>query len=294
MPDAATAGATARATAPAGRATIGDSEFDRDTAVTRREPGVYDTDLSAGWTVINAVNGGYLLAVLGRALADALPHPDPFTISAHYLTASQPGPAVVRTDVVRTGRTLSTAQASLFQHDEEGHEVERLRVLASYGDLDSLPDDVRTTARPPVMPPPDQCFGPQDAPVPVPGSSAITDRLTLKLDPATLGWALGAPSGKGEMRAWFGLADGRDADPLSLLLAVDALPPTAFELGISGWVPTVELTAHVRSRPAPGPLRVSITTRNLAGGFLEEDAEVWDSRDRLVAQSRQLARARLS
>jgi hypothetical protein len=294
MPDAATAGATARASAPAGRATIGDSEFDRDTAVTRREPGVYDTDLSAGWTVINAVNGGYLLAVLGRALADALPHPDPFTISAHYLTASQPGPAVVRTDVVRTGRTLSTAQASLFQHDEEGHEVERLRVLASYGDLDSLPDDVRTTARPPVMPPPDQCFGPQDAPVPVPGSSAITDRLTLKLDPATLGWALGAPSGKGEMRAWFGLADGRDADPLSLLLAVDALPPTAFELGISGWVPTVELTAHVRSRPAPGPLRVSITTRNLAGGFLEEDAEVWDSRDRLVAQSRQLARARLS
>lgn len=86
----------------------------------------------------------------------------------------------------------------------------------------------------------------------------------LKLDPATLGWALGAPSGKGEMRSWFGLADGRDPDPLSLLLAVDALPPTAFELGISGWVPTVELTVHVRCRPAPGPLRVSITTRNLA------------------------------
>ncbi|WP_406473195.1 thioesterase family protein [Streptomyces sp. NBC_01615] len=276
------------------RATIGDSEFDRDTAVTLREPGVYDIDLSAGWTIINAVNGGYLLAVLGRALADALPHSDPFTISAHYLTASQPGPAVVRTDVVRTGRTLSTGQASLFQYDDEGREVERIRVLASYGDLDTLPDDVRTTATPPAIPPMDQCFGPQDAPAPVPGSSAIADRLFLKLDPATLGWALGAPSGKGEMRSWFGLADGRDADPLSLLLAVDALPPTAFEIGLSGWVPTVELTVHVRSRPAPGPLRVSITTRNLAGGFLEEDAEVWDSADRLVAQSRQLARARLS
>ncbi|MFI6489714.1 thioesterase family protein [Streptomyces sp. NPDC050564] len=275
------------------RATIGDSEFDRDTAVTLREPGVYDIDLSAGWTIISAVNGGYLLAVLGRALADALPHSDPFTISAHYLTASQPGPAVVRTDVVRTGRTLSTGQASLFQRDDEGREVERIRVLASYGDLDTLPDDVRTTAKPPAIPPMDQCFGPQDAPAPIPGSSAITDRLFLKLDPSTLGWALGAPSGKGEMRAWFGLADGRDADPLSLLLAVDALPPTAFEIGLSGWVPTVELTVHVRSSPAPGPLRVSITTRNLAGGFLEEDAEVWDSADRLVAQSRQLARARL-
>ena len=275
------------------QATIGDSEFDRDTTVTLREPGVYETDLSAGWTIVNALNGGYLLAVLGRALADALPHPDPFTVSAHYLTASRPGPAVVRTETVRTGRTLSTGQASLFQYDDEGREVERIRVLASYGDLDALPDDVRTSARPPAIPPLEQCFGPADGPAQVSAASAIAERLLLKLDPATLGWAFGAPSGKGEMRSWFGLADGRDPDPFSLLLAVDALPPTAFELGLSGWVPTVELTAHIRCRPAPGPLRVSITTRNLAGGFLEEDAEIWDSADRLVAQSRQLARVRL-
>lgn len=276
----------------ASQAVVGDSEFDRDTSVRRRSEGVYETELSAGWTVFNAVNGGYLLAVLGRALADALPHGDPFTLSAHYLTASRPGPAVVRTDVVRTGRTLSTGQASLFQHDEAGNEVERIRVLAAYGDLDSLPDDVRTTAVPPAIPPVEQCFGPEDGPSPLDGGFSIADRLMLKLDPATLGWALGAPSGKGETRAWFGLKDGRDPDPLALLLAVDALPPTAFEMGLKGWVPTVELTAHVRARPAPGPLRVSITTRNLAGGFLEEDAEVWDSADRLVAQSRQLARVR--
>ncbi|OIK28972.1 thioesterase family protein [Streptomyces malaysiense] len=275
-------------------AVIGDSEFDRDTAVVRRAPGVYGVDLSAGWTILGAVNGGYLLAVLGRALGDALAHPDPFTISAHYLTASRPGSAVVRTETVRTGRTLSTGQASLFQCDDEGNEVERIRVLASYGDLGTLPDDVRTTAEPPAIPPFEQCFGPADGPDPLKGTSAIADRLLLKLDPATIGWALGKPSGKGEMRAWFGLADGRDADPLSLLLAVDALPPTAFEMGLMGWVPTVELTAHIRHRPAPGPLRVAIATRNLAGGFLEEDAEVWDSEDRLVAQSRQLARVRLA
>ncbi|GGZ58934.1 hypothetical protein GCM10010371_18090 [Streptomyces subrutilus] len=277
----------------AAQASIGDSEFDRDTTITARadEPGVYDADLSAGWTIITAVNGGYLLALVGRALSAALPHPDPFTVSAHYLSASVPGPAVVRTEVVRIGRTLSTGQASLFQYDENGAETERIRVLASYGDLAALPDEVRTTARPPAMPAYEDCLGPEAGPAPIPGSSAIVDRLRLRLDPATAGWALGAPSGKGEMRAWFELADGRDADPLSLLLAVDALPPTAFDLGLRGWTPTVELTAHVRRRPAPGPLRVSITTRNLAGGFLEEDAEVWDTAGRLVAQSRQLARA---
>jgi Thioesterase-like superfamily len=281
--------------AQAVQASIGDSEFDRDTAVTLRAPGIYDAELSAGWTIISAVNGGYLLALLGRALGEALPHRDPFTVSAHYLSASQPGPAVIRTDVVRTGRTLSTGQASLFQYGEDGAEIERIRVLATYGDLDALPDDVRTSAKPPAMPPLQDCLGPSDGPAPkIPGSSAITDRLNIKLDPATVGWAVGAPSGKGEMRGWFSLADGRDADPFSLLLTVDALPPTSFELGLKGWTPTVELTTHIRCRPAPGPLRVSITTRNLAGGFLEEDAEVWDSAGRLVAQSRQLARVRLS
>ncbi|MDX3431109.1 MULTISPECIES: thioesterase family protein [unclassified Streptomyces] len=273
------------------QATIGDSEFDRDTAVTLREEGVYDAELSAGWTIIHAVNGGYLLAMLGRALGQALPHSDPFSVSAHYLTASVPGPAVIRTQVVRTGRTLSTGQASLFQFAEDGTEVERIRVLATYGDLDGLSEEVRTTAEPPAMPPRDQCLGASDGTAPIPGSSAITERLDIKLDPATVGWAIGAPSGKGEMRGWFGLADGRDADPLSLLLTVDALPPTSFELGLKGWTPTIELTTHIRCRPAPGPLRVSITTRNLAGGFLEEDADVWDSAGRLVAQSRQLARA---
>ncbi|SDM20464.1 thioesterase family protein [Streptomyces wuyuanensis] len=280
------------------QATIGNSEFDRDTAVTLRDPGVpgvYDAELSAGWTIITAVNGGYLLALLGRALGDALPHSDPFTVSAHYLSPSEPGPAVIRTETIRAGRTLSTGQASLVQYAADGTEVERIRVLATYGDLDALPDDVRTTALPPAIPAYRDCLGPSDGPAPaIPGSSAITERLNIRLDPATVGWVVGMPSGKGEMRGWFGLADGRDADPLSLLLTVDALPPTSFELGLKGWTPTVELTTHIRCRPAPGPLRVSITTRNLAGGFLEEDAEVWDSADRLVAQSRQLAKAPLS
>ncbi|QRX94395.1 thioesterase family protein [Streptomyces noursei] len=283
--------------------TVGNSEFDRDTAVTRSAPGAYDAHLSEGWTIINAVNGGYLLALMGRALGDALPHPDPLTVTAHYLTASVPGPAVVRTEVIRTGRTLSTGTATLVQLADDGSEVERMRVLATYGDLATLPGDVRTTAKPPAIPPYEHCLGTSPTPErrggtpiapdgrpAIPGSTAIAGRLDLRLDPATAGWAVGAPSGKGEMRGWFGLADGRDPDPLSLLLTVDALPPTAFELGLRGWVPTVELTCHVRHRPAPGPLRVAITTRNLAGGFLEEDAEVWDSEDRLVAQSRQLAR----
>lgn len=273
-------------------ATIGSSEFDRDTQVRLREPGVYDADLPEGWSVGAGLNGGYLLALLGRGLGEALDKPDPFTITAHYLSGTEPGPAVIRTEVAARRHTMATGSARLLQRAEDGTEVERVRVLGTYGDLDALSDDVRTTAKPPEIPPYEHCFGAEHSPADAERMPPIVHRLTQRLDPATLGWAVGAPSGKGEMRAWFGLADGRDHDPLSLLLAVDALPSVAFELGIDAWVPTVELTAHVRAKPAPGPVRVALTTRNLAGGFLEEDAEVWDSEDRLVAQSRQLAKVK--
>jgi hypothetical protein len=164
-------------------------------------------------------------------------------------------------------------------------------VLATYGDLDSVAHEVRTSAVPPDLPPPDRCVRAAEAPPSFLRHAAMLDRLDLRLDPATSGWAAGQPSGRGQIRGWLRLADGREPDPLMLLLACDALPPVAFDLGLSGWTPTLQLTVHVRARPAPGWLRIGLTTRNLAGGFLEEDAEVWDSGGRLVAQSRQLARA---
>ena len=55
-----------------------------------------------------------------------------------------------------------------------------------------------------------------------------------------------------------------------------------------GWVPTLEYTVHVRAIPAPGPVRCVFRSQFVQGGFFNEDGEVWDSTDRLVAQSRQL------
>jgi acyl-coenzyme A thioesterase PaaI-like protein len=275
------------------------SEFDRGTAVREREgaPSVYDAVLDGGWRIGGGINGGLLLALVGNALSAELgkadhhgtSHTDPFALSAYYLSAGRPGPAEIRTETVRRGRTVSTGAATLLQTAEDGTAVERLRVLATYGDLSTAEGDVRTTATPPELPPLDQCLGTDLAPRSFLAQADLLERLDLRLDPACVGWALGRPSGVGRIQGWLRLADGREPDPLMLLLAVDALPPVTFDLGLFGWTPTLELTAHVRARPVPGWLRVVHSTRNLAGGFLEEDAEVWDESGRLVAQSRQLA-----
>jgi hypothetical protein len=79
-------------------------------------------------------------------------------------------------------------------------------------------------------------------------------------------------------------------DTFGLLLAVDSFPPTIVNSPLPpAWTPTVELTAHVRARPAAGWLACEFRTRFVTGGFLEVDGEVWDATGSLVAQSRQLA-----
>lgn len=258
------------------------------------EPGTYDGELGAGWQIGAGVNGGLLLATCAAALRETLApagHPDPVSISAYYLSASRPGPATWRTRVLRTGRTMSTGTVSLVQADESGHDVERIRALATFADVTTLDGEVRTTAAPPSLPPVEECVSHADAPGVLKEHATLLDRLDLRLDPAFAGWARGKPSGRGLIQGWLRLADGREPDLLSLLLAVDALPPVTFDLGLFGWTPTLELTVHLRAEPAPGWLAVVHSTKNFAGGLLEEDAEVWDSTGRLVAQARQLARA---
>ena len=263
------------------------AEFDRQIAGVETGPGRYAADLAEGWTVGGGVNGGYLLAVIGTAVRAALPtRPDPIAVSAHYLAASVPGPAEISVDVRREGGSLTTVAAELVQAGRA-----RITALATYGDLARLPGDVDTTAAQPDIPPVEDCVPNTLAPPELRAVAKIMDRFEMRFHPDQIGWAVGEPSGEGVLSAWFRLLDGREPDPISLLMVIDALPPVTFSLGQLGWAPTIELTAHVRARPAPGWLHVRHETRNRAGGMFEEDCEVWDSTGRLVAQSRQRARA---
>jgi acyl-CoA thioesterase len=260
------------------------SVFDRTTAVTPEGDRRYAAELDAGWVVGGGVNGGYMLAVAGNALRAALPDkPDPLVVSAYFLSAATPGPATVDVTVRRSGGSTSTVAADLRQ---DGHD--RITVLATYGDLDRNADDVRTTARPFQLPPIEECAA-YAAPPELRRIAPLMDRYDMRFHPDQVGWAVGRPSGEAVMSAWLKFEDGREPDAISLLMVLDSLPPVTFNIDGPGWAPTLELTAHVRAKPAPGWLRVRHESRNVAGGMFEEDCEIWDAAGRLVAQSRQLA-----
>ena len=71
------------------------------------------------------------------------------------------------------------------------------------------------------------------------------------MHPDDAGFSRGRPSGEMQLRGWFRLPDDQPLDTLALVLATDAYPPTIFNADLPvAWTPTVELTAHVRARPA--------------------------------------------
>jgi hypothetical protein len=262
--------------------------FDAATAVRRTEGGGLVADLDPGWDVGGGIlNGGYLLSVVARAAVLESPHPHPVALSASYLRAPAAGPATLTVVPGTAGRTLAHSLVTLA--DAGGP------ALTINATTATLTDEAPVWADPmPEVPPVEECFSIAEnahlAPpeVTVPG---LMSRVDARVDLATAGWAFGQPSGEPHLRAWVRFTDGREPDPLALLTFADVLPPTTWAMGRFGWAPTVQLQVLVRALPAPGWCLVEARASEVAGGWLDEDYRIWDSTGRLVAQSRQLARA---
>lgn len=261
-------------------------EFDEDTAVLAAGEGRFEGVVTDRWNIGDRPNGGYLMALGLRALGAVLPHPDLLTVTAHFLRPPRPGPAEVHVEHVRSGRTLSTGEARLCSGQREF-----LRMVAASTDFDSAEEAAAGLATPPPdLPPPEACerIGGEDSPLTL--GVTIAQRLEVRYPPDELGWTRGEPSAEARVRGWIRFADGRPVDPLGLIQFLDGVPPALFAVGMLDPLPTIELTAHVRARPAPGWLAFDVRDTDLVHGYVEETAMLWDSEGRAVATSRQIAK----
>lgn len=258
------------------------SEFDADTAVEEIAPGRFRARVTDRWNLGAAPNGGYLSVIATRAMLASQALPDPFSITTHFLRMAKPGEIFVEVERVRDGKSHATTQARLVQ---DGAEI--LRSIAVLGDLGKIDGPTHVTVPPPALSL-DECT----ADWPAPHLAVISGRLDVRLAPGTTSWLDETCSERAELGGWIRLRDGRPPDALSLAFFADALPPPVLNLSMvqTRWVPTLELTVHVRARPAPGWLYAWFRTRALSRGYLESDGELWDSAGNLVAMSRQLAR----
>lgn len=256
------------------------TELDRATAL-RPDAAGFSTDIDPEWFVQTGPNGGYIAALLMRALLTTVDDPGrpARSMTIHYLLPAKAGPARVEVEALRTGRSLSFLSVRLVQD-------ERLIAtgLAAFGSGRS--DLVFQDVSPPVgIPRADELSAPEPVPSLAP---PIADRLDYRPTKLAALFSGAAP----EFWCWLRLRDPAPVDAAVLALYVDAMIPSLFlRSPVPVLVPTVDLTLHLRAAPRPGYdgwCLGHVRTRTVADGFAEEDCDIYDDSGVLLAQSRQL------
>ncbi len=271
------------------------TEFDRDTAVSVVERIEIDghargamlaADVSPNWRAGRGPHGGYLAAIVLRALLvsvdDAARAPRSLTI--HYARAPLPGPVSIRTTIERAGRSLSTLSARV---EQDGTLV--ALALAAFSVPWPAPE-VFDLPMPDVAPPdPVRRSGK----LLFAGAPPFTQHLVLQ--PRIGAIPFQGASEPMEVGAWLGLAAPRPIDVLSLAFLSDAMfSPPFIRIETPATSPTIDLTIHFRTAlAADGDPDELCFARFRSGrvheGFFEEDGVIWGADGSLLAQSRQLA-----
>src|SRR6185312_380293 len=286
----------------------GAGTFEQATAVTPLGEGRFRAAVDPGWSTPIAANGGYLAAILVRAIeAEGLTHtatgPRQLrSLTCHYLRPVRGGPLDVRVELVRSGRRISTVRLTAMQDGKD-----TILALAALAVLD-LPAAGQWEPEPPQLGPPP----PRDAPLVPPddyrtrgGEGWLGRRPAMppmfervRVAPRIGGVPFSnrpLPPGEApETGGWISLPEARPIDAAFVALCADVWWPPAFQpLGRPAIAPTIDLTLHVRADIPPEGLPdqpVLGTYRSTAahGGLMEEDAALFLPDGTLLAHARQL------
>ena len=293
-------------------------------SVSRKAKGKWEGVVQPNWQVGKVPSGGYVTALLLKCITGELkaasnepplpgqkrspnPHPDILTANCHFLRSTLPGDFSAAVSILKSGRTTSTVQASLFQGGKEC-----MRCIATCGDYKvaskSGPNmfSLAKGSHPPSLPPISHCKRveagdntPQSVRSRVhlmlpekeyeqyldcratQADGTFDEEVLMKRTEAVKG-------GRASYSGYCVFEDGTEPTLDAAPLYLDASVPPILGAYVTGWVPTINWTVQFKCHPSPGPLMFCFETSTVNGGFLEEDGRIWDSRGQLVAMSRQL------
>jgi hypothetical protein len=271
--------------------------FDRDMGFLEESDGGLSLHLSDQWSINHVLNGGFSMALLTRAMMketlakETLANParaaeDKNLVAciatANYMDRCDPGPARIFVETICESRHFIRKQARLVQAGRE-----RIRIMGTFiKPVDAVvPQCYEKEAEPVVLP--EQCIK-----VAAMGRGySLFDRVDLRLDPECAGWTRGKLTDRSVQKGWVRFKQERNVDVPAITFFADTFPPCVFaSRGVVGWVPTIEYSVNVRQLPVPGWLRGIFTTRFISSGLVEEDGELWDEENNLIAISRQIAK----
>jgi acyl-CoA thioesterase len=257
--------------------------FDQDIALRPLADGRYEGDVSDQWRTPRGPLGGYVMALMLKALEEAVADVErmPRSCTMHFLRPPKPGPITIEAAVERAGRTLTSISGRMVQD-------EKLMGLALGAFSTAWQSPLLEGASMPEVEPPQDRMTSMRRGIPDTLPPPFVERVVFQ---HRFGAPLFSGADVGEVGGWLGLREERPIDAAAVTLLADAWFPAPWpRLRAFAPAPTIDLTVHFRA-PLPiedglllGRFRSSVTR----DGFFDEDGELWAPDGTLVAQSRQL------
>jgi len=264
------------------------TQFDQDIRLISISSGTYQATISDTWKVNVGPNGGYIGAILLNGMLSELGGDQQTrSITVHFLSASVPGTALLKVDVEKKGRTLSTLTARLTQQNKT-----IAIAVATFASSRKAPRFRNFEM--PLAPRPDQIPPARRMNPGMPGHAAFRDHYDQRL---AIGPVPPNTSTTARVGGWTRFRQARKFDDLAVLAISDSWFPGLLikELPDPVHAPTVDHTVHFL---APLPRRhmkrddfllVEFTTDVAQDGYLVENGRIWAPDGTLLAESRQLA-----
>jgi len=238
----------------------------------------------------NTPHGGYLLALMNKAMTEVLPHPSSINSNIYYLDRTEPEPAELHVEVVRRSKGSSMGQVKLIQNNKitclYSSICSDFQYMKGHSGLETpMPEIINSVQQDDFKVMNYENFKLGSTP-------SFIQQLNMSVHPDHAWWDREISTDAAEARcsAYLELQGGV-ADTFVLSYLADILPPVVQnKYGPLGWVPTLTLTCNIRQLPKTNLLFIDGIAKDISNGYFEQDCNIWDMSGNLVATSRQLAK----
>ena len=250
----------------------------------------YRANLDSRYFVGKTPHGGYLNALMHKALILSVPHSVAISSSIQYLNRIENKDVVLEVEIFKISKGSSSGLVKLSQDNKICTVFNAIcsdfeHMKGFNGLLTNLPDLYKNT--------PMKDYKNLNYDVISPGfTPSFIHQLTCTVHPNHAWWDrdIGEDHAEARCSAYMQM-DGGVPDQFVLAFYVDVAPPVVSnKYGPLGWIPTYSLTTHIRQLPTTEILFVDFVAKDINKGYFEQDCNIWDLNENLVASSRQLTR----
>ena len=264
-------------------------QFENSIAIDRSDENLFSMTPSKDYFVGNTPHGGYLTAVMQKAISLSMPHPHLINSNTLYLDRTEPREISIKVEKIRESRGSSVGQVSLIQDDKLRCMMTGIcsdfHYMNGVNDLETQPPKIFNEDRDSFI---SLNFDNKEEGITPSFIKQTQCEIAIKH-----AWWLKNEADLGDEARCSGFISMGDEIPDQFVLSFysDFFPPVVMnKYGPLGWVPTLSLTTNIRQLPTTSELFMDVIAKDLNKGFFEQDCQIWDLNKNLVATSRQLTR----